>query len=154
MGIYIIYNNAGKICGVPLYPALVCVCLPACLESVLNLEFPLNLVTVSIPLNLALITWHYSRDPQTCLTVRSCFPGALRSGNKNWKQNTLSPQKAPKHSCWTRAQVRNAEEWQSGGNSIRPGKGQRGTHWRRGGGAHWSLLRQRWGQAHQSRLVS
>lgn len=60
-------TNARKICGVP-YTLHWLVF--DCLEPVLNLEFPLNLVIVSISLNLASMTWHLSKDPQTWPTER------------------------------------------------------------------------------------
>lgn len=58
-----------------------------CLESAINLEFPLNPVKLPPSLNLASITWLHSRDPQTCLTVRVCFPSVSDSGNKNWRRS-------------------------------------------------------------------
>lgn len=67
-----------------------------CLESVLNLELPLNLVS---------ITWLHSRDPQTCLRVRVCFSSVSDSGNKNWRWSDSARHfaKAAKHPCRTRA---------------------------------------------------
>lgn len=136
-------------------PVIPCtgLCLIACLESVLNLEFPLNLVTVSTFLNLASITWHYSRDPQACLTARARFPSVLGSGNKNWRQITLPPKKAPKHPCWARAQVRQCWRMAKWGkqDQTREGAGEH-TLEERGRGL-WSLLSQCWGQAHQLRLA-
>lgn len=87
----------------------------ACLESLLSLEFPLNLVTVSISLNSASTTWHYSSNPQTCLTARYCFPSLLGNGNRTGGKSLYLPQRHQNTPAEPESKSGNAEEWGEGG---------------------------------------
>ena len=89
--------------GVHSYEAVVSLpCVPSTIQEP---TFLIGTRWVPPSLNLASITWLHSRDPQTCLMVRVCFPSVSDSGNKNWRQSDSARHfaKAAKHRCRTRA---------------------------------------------------
>lgn len=106
-----ISNNDRKTCSVPFTNLRQLVF--DCLEFLLNLESPLNLLIASTSLNLASIPWDHSRDPQICLLQWG--PASQRYGNKNCRQIISPPKKGSKQPRRAKAQVRRClKEWQGG----------------------------------------
>lgn len=104
-------NNAGKTCSVPF--ANLHQLMFDSLESLLNLESPLNLLIASTSLNLASIPWDHSRDPQICLLQWGSASQGY--GNKNCRQIILPPKKGSKQPCRDKTQVRRClKEWWGG----------------------------------------